>query len=81
MMSDSSPSNPACELSTGSSRWARLGEKCQNVMAVTEAPRQVWQTHQWRGEIIMKKIFLVFALTFVFTTGMAVTTVIAQIVS
>jgi hypothetical protein len=50
-------------------------------MAFTEAPRQVWQTHQWRGEIIMKKIFLVFALTFAFTTGMAVTTVIAQVVS
>jgi hypothetical protein len=29
----------------------------------------------------MKKIFLVFALTFASTTGMAITTVIAQIVS
>jgi hypothetical protein len=29
----------------------------------------------------MKKIFLVFALTFAFTTGMAVTTVIARVVS
>jgi hypothetical protein len=28
-----------------------------------------------------EKIFLVFALTFAFTTGMAITTVIAQIVS
>jgi hypothetical protein len=29
----------------------------------------------------MKTIFLIFALTFVFATGMAVTTVIAQIAS
>jgi hypothetical protein len=32
-------------------------------------------------EMTMKTIFVVLALTFVFTTGMALTTVIAQIVS
>jgi hypothetical protein len=60
---------------------AATGRKVPKRDAVTEVPRQVWQTHQRRGEIIMKKIFLVFALTFAFTTGMAITTVIAQIVS
>ena len=52
-------------------------KKLQNVMAVTEPPSQFWQAHHQRG-IVMKKIFLVLALAFAFSTGMAVVTVIAH---
>jgi hypothetical protein len=54
-------------------------EKLQNVMAVTDAPGRYWQfTITKRGDTIMKKIALVFALAFAFTTGMAVVTVVSH---
>jgi hypothetical protein len=55
-----------------------LSEKLQNVMAVTDVLPLFWQTeYQWRGEIAMKKIALILALAFAFTTGMALTTAFA----
>jgi hypothetical protein len=48
-------------------------------MAVTDRLGGFWQIcHRWRGDTIMKKIALVFALAFAFTTGMAVVTVVAH---
>jgi hypothetical protein len=59
-----------------------LGKNELAVMAITES-RSGW-THTatitgW--ETIMKTIFVIMALTFAFTTGMAVTTVLSQIAS
>jgi hypothetical protein len=50
-------------------------------MAITEngAVLTIYRVPAW--ETIMKTIFVIMALTFAFTTGMAVTTVIAQIAS
>jgi hypothetical protein len=55
-----------------------LAEKLQNVMAVTDPPSRFWEPHHKEGGIVMKKIFLVLALAFAFSTGMAVVTVIAH---
>ena len=52
-------------------------KKLQNVTAVTEALSPVLATSSSTG-IAMKKIFLVLALAFAFSTGMAVVTVIAH---
>ena len=54
-----------------------MAEKLQNVMAVTDPPSRFWEADHKRG-IVMKKIFLVLALAFAFSTGMAVVTVIAH---
>ena len=51
-------------------------KKLQNVMAVTDPPSQFWNSSS--TGIVMKKIFLVLALAFAFSTGMAVVTVIAH---
>jgi hypothetical protein len=55
-----------------------LAENLQNVTPVTEPPSRFWQLSSSIGEIAMKKIFLVLALAFAFTTGMAIVTVVVH---
>ena len=50
-------------------------EKLQNVMVVTDGLGRFWPIE---GDTIMKKIAVIFALAFAFTTGMAVVTVVAH---
>jgi hypothetical protein len=54
-------------------------EKLQNVMDVTDGLGSVLANYKcWKGDTTMKKIALVFALAFAFTTGMAAVTVVAH---
>jgi hypothetical protein len=53
--------------------------KPENVTSVPEAGSRFCESFGcWKGETIMKKISLVFALAFGFTTGMAVVTAVAH---
>ena len=56
----------------------RSPRNLQNVMAITEFLRSSGKLHLLEWETAMKKIALVFALAFAFTTGMAVVTVVAH---
>ena len=53
-------------------------EKHRSVMPVTEGRLPIPAWSDWKREAVMKKIFLVLALAFAFTTGMTVVTVVAH---
>jgi hypothetical protein len=57
---------------------AKLPQNLQIVIPVTDGLGQFWQPPNHQGELVMKKIALVFALAFALTTGMAVMTVVAH---
>jgi len=56
-------------------------EKRCSVMPITERPAGSAMLRLLQRASVMKTIFVVMVLAFAFTTGMAVTTIIAQTVS
>ena len=66
----------------GAFRDGRSLEKRSSVMGVTERlARSGIVGHRPQRASVMKTIFVVLVLAFAFTTGMALTTIISQVVS
>jgi hypothetical protein len=76
-MDITTPNCPAREIGRGIFQCSK--QKLRTVMAVTDGYCHFWQAWGcWKGDTIMKKIALIFALAFVFTAKMAVVTVVSH---